>query len=145
MLTSLNALSNERLNDRSQAKRNNFERLENARDNAFYIPSITEETSRSLMLNKHRDSQTTAENRFLQGSMARTLKAKNYADTEEKSLEYISKSIWQEAIQDNEDMILLSYFSIRHTYAWYLLQEYNQASNLQKQEKIKVIKKLFNQ
>ncbi len=155
-LTSLSLLANERGADRREMKAyvpshsEEIKALENAKrdeakDNAtHYLPAITEELSRDLMITSYRNERNKSykgDARFRSGIMAKSL-GKQSSDSE-KSIAENEEEIWTEAIAGNEHLSSLRKGAIRHTYAWYKIQEIKKSSNLEKKEKLEELSNLL--
>ncbi len=146
ILTSLSLFATERGSDRKGLRDSQSDRDNEAHINAHYLPAISEEISRDLMITAPRNKRNgnyAGNERFRDGVIAKSLNSKSSAT--EMSISEIADSIWDEASEGNERMLLIEDNMIRHTYIWYLMNDYKSSSNLQKQEKIKRIKTILTQ
>lgn len=138
------SIATERGSDRKGLRDPQLDRDNEAHINAHYLPAITEEISRDLMItaprNKRNDSYV-GDERFRDGVIAKSLESKSSAT--EMSISEIANSIWDEASEGNERMLLIEDNMISHTYIWYLMNDYKSSSNLQKQKQVKKIQKLL--
>ncbi len=123
-----------------------------ARDSMHYMPAISEEMSRDLMINEDRQLRNRdyrPDERFVETPfsearrMQKSLQATKPSTHTDKTFSEIADLIFEEAKSANANLSIVEDKLIRHTWLWYKMNDYNKASNLEKQEKIKEISNIL--